>query len=230
MSAQVISMLGFKGGVGRTVVGMLLATALARRQLKVVVIDAHSHGNPFWLPELSPLMTGISPGLMQNTDGSRRELAAVVKEHSHSDVIIIDTPSNQDDPVNEEAAEVAHLVLAPMPLGVTETWAAGSVVDFIKRIRRKKNPGLLFAGVVNMSKRTKVATMCLQKLRETEDLPLLNAGLNDRQAYRGTASILRLRDKLAIRETEALADEVLELLASRSGARPQTARRTRAGN
>jgi len=170
MSAHVISMLGLKGGVGRTVVGMMLATALARRHLKVVVIDAHSQGGASWLSQLSHSVTGIFLGA-RNIDGSRPDLATTVKDQSgSSDVIIIDTPSNRNDPVNEQAAEVAHLVLAPMPPGPSEVVAASVVVDLVQRVRKEKNPGLLFAGVINMSNRTKLATMCLQKLREIEGL------------------------------------------------------------
>jgi len=47
-------------------------------------------------------------------------------------------------------------------------------------------------------------------------LSFLTTHLTRRQAYRDAASVLFLRDKVAIRETDALAGEVLELLASRT--------------
>jgi chromosome partitioning protein len=213
MTAHVIAMIGYKGGVGRTTVGVLLAGSFARRHLKVVIIDAHAEGSASRWMATAPDGGDITCVFLGDVPESRLDLVTTVKENRDDcDVIIIDCSSDSTDPATDHAAECADLVLAPMPLGAPEVWSAPRVVDVVRRARAGLNPELVFGCIVNKATRTKVAAMCLQMLKAVEGLPLLRANLTDRKAYREVSSIVCLRDKVAIEEVNALTDEVLELL------------------
>lgn len=212
MSAQVIAMVGLKGGMGRTMVGMLLAMALARRGLKVVVIDADPQASATTWHATTPT-DGVT--VLQQAGLDRPELAATIQlVRGGFDVVVIDCPSHTDD-VTERAAACADLLLAPIPPGGPEVWATPGVIDLVAQARTLK-PELLFAGVINRARRTTLADAIIRALHEMEGLPLLKSRISDRAAYEA-AVLIPLLDEVAIRETDALASEVLGVLVKRPG-------------
>lgn len=210
MSAHVIAMIGLKGGMGRTTVGMLLAMAFARRGQKVVVIDADPQASATTWHSSNPTH-GVTV-VLQTGRGRPALLTAVQDAQATSDVVIIDCPSM---PVSDtdHAATCADLLLAPIPPGAPEVWATPRTLALVGRTQTIK-PGVLFAGVINRARRTNVAEALIRELNEMEGLPLLKARLSDRGAY-SDAVMIPLMDEIALRETDALANEVLGVLARR---------------
>jgi chromosome partitioning protein len=210
MSAHVIVMIGLKGGMGRTTVGMLLAMAFARRGQKVVVIDADPQASAATWHSSNPTH-GVTV-VLQPGRGRPALLTAVQDAQAMSDVVIIDCPSM---PVSDtdHAAICADLLLAPIPPGAPEVWATPRTLALVGRAQTIK-PGLLFAGVINRARRTNAAEALIRELNAIEGLPLLKSRLSDRSAY-SEAVLIPLTDEVAISEADALAAEVLGVLAKR---------------
>lgn len=206
MSAHVIAMISSKGGVGRTTVGMLLATNLARRGRRVVVVDADLQAAASTWSVTSPT-EGLS--VVKCYSGDEEQLATTIQNARVScDVVIVDCPA-RNERLSERAARCADVVLAPVTPGAPEVWAAPQTVAFVARVRAD-HPQLRFAGVINRLRSTRLATKCLLQLIEMDGLPLLRAHLSDRTSYT-EACLIGLHDPVAIQETDALAREVLML-------------------
>jgi len=206
VSAHAIAMLGLKGGVGRTTVALWLASALARRKLKVVVVDADPQALATTWCRTHPV-DGVTVVPLE----AGRDLATTVQDLGPTcDVVLVDCPP-APEATSERAAGCADLVLAPIPPGGPEVWATPRLIALVARARAE-NPGLRFAGVINRLTQTRLATKYLLKLIEMDGLPRLRTSLGCRVAYTDPRSIARLRDAHALQEIDALATEVLQLL------------------
>lgn len=123
---MIISLLNQKGGVGKTTLAIHLATALAQRGSKTLLIDADPQGSALdWsvIRSTTPLFPVI--GLPKPT--IHREVNALSADY---DSIVIDGPPRVYE-VARSAILASDLVLIPVQPSPYDVWAAKEIVDLL---------------------------------------------------------------------------------------------------
>ena len=123
----VVSMIGQKGGSGKTTTGLGLAVAAARAVRTVAVIDLDPQTNAAnWKDrrsEENPAVVSAQSGRLPQTIEAARKAGA--------DFVIIDTPGKADQ-IAIDAARVANLVLIPCRLQVFELETLPATRDLLR--------------------------------------------------------------------------------------------------
>lgn len=217
MSARVIAVVNQKGGAGKTTLAMLLAGSLADRGKRVLVADADTQNTALhWAG-----MGAGFPAEVEDLSGEEGKLhKALRKREDAFDYIVIDSPPAATAPVTASALRLAHLALVPVIPSPLDLWASVRIRDAIAHARGK-NPELQARLVVNqMQAHTLLGREVLAMLPEF-GIPLLEASLKSRIAYRECAAMgasiraLGSRGALAAMEVDALRREVERLLRGR---------------
>lgn len=217
MAVTIIAVVNQKGGAGKTTLSMQLAGTVARRGLKVLVVDTDAQGTATrWAasaPDDSPFPAAVI-GLSAAGSKVHREIA---KFSSDYDLIVIDCPPALESPVPQSALLIADLALVPIIPSPPDLWSAMGIRQLIDTIG-EINEDLQARLVINaLEPRTTLAREALDLLPEFE-IPVAKTALHHRTAYRqaavfgGTVHQLGGRATAAAKEINALADEVLTLL------------------
>lgn len=216
MTAKVITVCNQKGGAGKTTVSMQLAASLARRGLRLLVVDADPQATATrWAasaPDERPFPAPVV-GLSVAGGKVHREIAKFVRDY---DVILVDCPPAADNPLTQSALLVSDLALVPLLPSPLDLWASvgiREVIANVQTINEELQARLLVNG---LQPNTTLAREALEVL-DTFGLPRLNTPLHLRTAYRQAAvfggSVFDLDPKgPAAREVEALCVAVQELL------------------
>jgi chromosome partitioning protein len=217
MSARVIAVVNQKGGAGKTTLAMQLAGTLARREVKLLVVDADAQGTatrwaacaPDDLPFPAPVI-----GLSAAEGKVHREVAKFIDNYQ---LIVIDCPPAVESPIPQSALLVADLALVPVIPSPPDLWAAVGIRHLIESMAQT-NQALVARLVINdLEPRTSLARDVLEIL-SAFGIALTQTRMHHRTAYRqsaafgGTVHQMGSRAAPAIAEMEALATEVLELL------------------
>lgn len=219
MAAKIIAVVNQKGGAGKTTVSMQLAGTLGRRGNKVLVIDADPQATATrWASSASdeqPFPASVS-GLSAAGGKVHREAQKFVNDYAY---IVIDCPPAADSPVPQSALLVADIALVPVIPSPLDLWASvgiGKVIENILDINEALRPRI----IVNQCQlNTSLAKEALDVLPQF-GIDMARSRLHHRTAYRqsavygGTVHDLGNKAAQAIREVDALADEVLEILHS----------------
>jgi chromosome partitioning protein len=219
MAAKIIAVVNQKGGAGKTTVSMQLAGTLGRRGGKVLVIDADPQATATrWASSASdeqPFPASVS-GLSAAGGKVHREAQKFVNDYEY---IVIDCPPAADSPVPQSALLVADMALVPVIPSPLDLWASvgiGKVIENILDINEALRPRIL---VNQCQLNTSLAKEALDVLPQF-GIDMTRSRLHHRTAYRqsavygGTVHDLGNKAAQAIREVDALADEVLEILHS----------------
>jgi chromosome partitioning protein len=219
MAAKIIAVVNQKGGAGKTTVSMQLAGTLGRRGNKVLVIDADPQATATrWASSASdeqPFPASVS-GLSAAGGKVHREAQKFVNDYAY---IVIDCPPAADSPVPQSALLVADIALVPVIPSPLDLWASvgiGKVIENILDINEALRPRIL---VNQCQLNTSLAKEALDVLPQF-GIDMARSRLHHRTAYRqsavygGTVHDLGNKAAQAIREVDALADEVLEILHS----------------
>ncbi|HEV8716851.1 MAG TPA: ParA family partition ATPase [Candidatus Binatia bacterium] len=217
MAAKVVAVVNQKGGSGKTTLTMQLAGTLAKRGVKILVVDADAQGTATrWsssAPDDTPFPAPVV-GLSAAGTKVHREVAKFTDDYT---LIMIDCPPAIDNPTPHSALLIADLALVPIIPSPPDLWAAVGIRQLIETLSAI-NKGLQARLVINnMEPRTSLAKEALDILPEF-GIPLVETILHHRTAYRqsavfgGTVHHLGSKAAPAIREIEALADEVLAIV------------------
>ena len=217
MAAKVVAVVNQKGGSGKTTLTMQLAGTLAKRGVKVLVVDADSQGTAIrWsssAPDDRPFPAAVV-GLSAASSNVHREVAKFTDDYA---LIMIDCPPAVESLVPQSALLIADLALVPIIPSPPDLWAAVGIRQLIETLNTI-NEGLQARLVINnLEPRTSLAKDALEILPEF-GIPLVETILHHRTAYRQSAAFggivhyLGSKATPAIREIEALADEVLTIL------------------
>ncbi|SRR6266540_3504642 len=217
MAAKVVAVVNQKGGSGKTTLTMQLAGTLAKRGVKILVVDADAQGTATrWsssAPDDTPFPAPVV-GLSAAGTKVHREVAKFTDDYT---LIMIDCPPALDNPAPHSALLIADLALVPIIPSPPDLWAAVGIRQLIETLSAI-NKGLQARLVINnMEPRTSLAKEALDILPEF-GIPLVETILHHRTAYRqsaafgGTVHHLGSKAAPAIREIEALADEVLAIV------------------
>ncbi|MBD1944381.1 AAA family ATPase [Coleofasciculus sp. FACHB-712] len=217
MTAKIIAVVNQKGGSGKTTISMQLAGSLARRENKILVVDADPQGTATrWAASAedeTPFPASVV-GLSAANAKVHREVKKFIDDY---DCIIIDCPPAADSPVPQSALLIADLALVPLIPSPLDMWAAVGIRQVIVNVSII-NESLQARLVMNQCQpNTTLAQESLEVLPEF-GIELTKSYLGHRQVYRQSAVFGQTvhnfgsKASAAIEEIESLTDEVLGIL------------------
>ena len=214
---MILGFLNQKGGVGKTTLAVHVADALARREHRVLLVDADPQGSA-----LDWAATRVGKPLFPVAGLPRASIHKELPSLAHGyDFIVIDGPPRVYD-VARSSIMASDLILIPVQPSPYDVWAAKEIVDLVKEAAIFK-PGLKSAFVINR----KIVNTALG--RDVADalaeypVPVLKATICQRvalaeSAAQGLTVFETAPESSAAREITALVDEILE-----QGARQESA-------
>lgn len=208
---QVISILNQKGGVGKTTIAVHLATALALKKFRVLLLDADQQGSALdWSANRKEAALFPVAGLPKPS--IHKELPSLA---SNFDYVVIDGPPRVNE-VARSAISASDLVVVPVQPSPYDVWAAKEIVDLLDEVAVYK-PNLLQAFVINRKIANTAIGRDVVDALSSYPLPVLKSSLCQRVPFAESAAqgltVFELDpEMLASREMADLANELLELL------------------
>jgi len=210
---MIISLLNQKGGVGKTTLSINIATCLALKKFKVLLIDADPQNSSLdWasIRKKESLFTVVSI----TKPIIHKEVPRLIKNYDH---IIIDGPPRIYD-VAKSAIVTSDVVIMPVQPSPYDVWAANEVVNLIREvsvplegIKNIKSAFLINRKIVN----TAIGRDVEQALHHYE-MDILQTHICQRISYAETASTgtsvveEKTKDTLACQEIDNLTEELLD--------------------
>jgi chromosome partitioning protein len=208
---KVIAILNQKGGVGKTTLAVHVATALARKKRRVLLLDADPQGSALdWAAARhgEPLFPVV--GLPKSS--IHKELPALAANY---EIVIIDGPPRVYD-VARSAIMASDLVLVPVQPSPYDVWAAKEIIDLLNEAAVYK-PALQKAFIINRKIVNTAIGRDVAEALSAYPIPVLSTSVCQRVAFAESATqgltVYELDpEMLAAQEMNQLADEVQGLL------------------
>ncbi len=217
MAAKIIAVVNQKGGVGKTTITMQVAGALGKRSHKVLVIDSDPQATAVrWASSASDETPFPASVIDLSATGSKlpREARKFVDDY---DYIVIDCPPAAESAAPQSALLIADIGLIPVIPSPPDLWGSVGIRQVIERMAAV-NDLLQSRIVVNQCQpNTSLAREAIEILPEY-GIPVAASILHQRTAYRqaavfgGTVHDLGYKAAAAIKEVDALVDEVISCL------------------
>lgn len=217
MPAKILVTANQKGGCGKTTVAMQIGGALGRTGCRVLIVDADPQGTATrWAASATdenPFPAHVA-GLAAAGGKVHREIKKYLDSY---DYILVDCPPAVESAVPQSALLVADIALVPIIPSPADLWAATGTRGLIERAI-DINPALQARLVVNMLQSNTSMSKEVLEVLEDFGIPLTEAKLHLRTAYRqaavfgGTVHDLGRDAAKAVREVEALVQEILDLV------------------
>jgi chromosome partitioning protein len=217
MTAKIIAVVNQKGGSGKTTVSMQLAGAIARREKKVLVVDADPQGTATrWAASAdddAPFPASVV-GLSAANAKVHREVKKFVDDY---DCIIIDCPPAADSPVPQSALMIADIAIVPIIPSPLDMWAAVGIRQVIQNVA-DLNESLQSRLVLNQCQPKTTLTQESLEILPEFGIALAESQIQHRQVYRQSAVYgqtvhdMASKATAAIKEIEALTNEVCGLI------------------
>ncbi len=208
---KTIAILNQKGGVGKTTLAVHIATALARKKRKLLLLDADPQGSALdWAAarRAEPLFPVV--GLPKSS--IHKELPALA---ANFELVLIDGPPRVYD-VARSAIMASDLVLVPVQPSPYDVWAAKEIIDLLNEATVYK-PTLKKAFVINRKIVNTAIGRDVTEALSAYPIPVLETAICQRVAFAESATqgltVYEIDpDMLSAQEMNQLADEVERLL------------------
>jgi chromosome partitioning protein len=209
MADRIIAVINQKGGTGKTTLALNLAAGLARRG-STHLVDADPQRSISQWVALASDQDSLPPVMASGRDAS----ATITKlARTHRYVVVDCPPAVQGDLVASVMRSV-HVMLIPVLPSPIDLWAS---VDMAAAVGKAKqlNAGLLAYLVLNQLELRNALSCDMHEAMAEFDVPVLQAGMQRRAAYRSAAvegvSVYGLgkRAQTAVEDIEAIIEEVL---------------------
>lgn len=217
MAAKILVTANQKGGCGKTTVAMQIGGTLGRTGHRVLIVDADPQGTATrWAAsstDENPFPAHVA-GLAAAGGKVHREIKKYLDSY---DYILVDCPPAVESAVPQSALLVADIALVPIIPSPADLWAATGTRGLIERAI-EINPALQARLVVNMLQSNTSMSKEVLEVLEDFGIPLTEAKLHLRTAYRqaavfgGTVHDLGRDAAKAVREVETLVQEILDLV------------------
>jgi chromosome partitioning protein len=209
---MIIGFLNQKGGVGKTTLAVHFADALARREKRVLLVDADPQGSALdWAASRKGDPLFPVAGLPRAS--IHKELPTLAKGY---EMVVIDGPPRVYD-VARSAIMASDLILIPVQPSPYDVWAAKDIVDMIREATIYK-PHLKYAFVINRKiVNTALGRDVVEALSEYP-VPVLKSSICQRialaeSAAQGQTVFETTPDNPAVKELLSLVDEIMEIAA-----------------
>ena len=209
MTVRVIAVINQKGGSGKTTLALNLAAGLSRRAPTAVVDADPQRSISQWIgmgkdENDLPLATqiGVAPAVT---------IARLKQNHHH---VVVDCPPLVQGPVIDAVMSVADLVLIPVLPSALDLWASVEMSALVVKVQ-KKNRALQAYLVLNQVETRNALSRVMQEAVAELEVPLMQANMQRRAAYRSAAvegvSVYGLgkRGLQAAADIEAIIGEVI---------------------
>ena len=206
---RVIAIINQKGGTGKTTLALNLAAGLSRRGLTAVVDADPQRSISQWIA-----MGGeetVLPVATQLGDHPAATIAHLKQNHRY---VVVDCPPAVQGPVIEAVIASADLLLIPVLPSPLDLWASVEMAALVRQAQQK-NRTLQAYLVLNQVETRNALSRVMQQAVAEFDVPLLQAGLQRRAAYRSAAvegvSVYALgsRGLPAVEDIEAIIEEAV---------------------
>ena len=214
-----IAFVNQKGGVGKTTLAVHLADALARRNHRVLLVDADPQGSTLqWhtrREECHDPNSGelIFPVVALPTKALQSAVANMEKDY---DFVVIDSPGVLDG-VTAAAMTVSDLVVIPVTPSPFDVWACDEIFDLLDQVQGI-NPKVKAKLVINLKRDgTKIGQEVRKALADLP-APVFKTEIEKRVPFAVSASkgqtVLQAKHRasLAAQEINNLVTEILEEL------------------
>ena len=209
MADSVIAVINQKGGTGKTTLALNLTAGLARRG-PTAVIDADPQrsisqwiamgGGEHALPVATPI--GTNPAAT---------IAHLKQSHRY---VVVDCPPTVQGAVIDAVMATADVVLIPVLPSPLDLWASVEMAALVGQVQQR-NRALQAYLVLNQVETRNALSRVMQEAVAEFAVPLLQANLQRRAAYRSAAvegvSVYELgsRGLQAVEDIEAIIQEIL---------------------
>lgn len=182
-----------KGGVGKTTLGLGVASALALEGKPVLYVDADPQGTAMqWATHRTSV--GLDPVanltvIQQASSDIHKRFQQASKDQkppfAHA---VIDAPPRADEGLSRSIIASADIVLIPVQPSLADLWAARATVALIKQAQASLENPIKAAFVLSRIKPGTTLGKDFAEVIKQEGLPVLPAGTHDRTAYAAALS------------------------------------------
>lgn len=217
MTAKVIAIINFKGGVGKTMLSMQLGGALALRGNRVFIVDADQQNSAVeWSAQAH--QDNPFPAKVANLSAAGVKIHGEIRKYiDDNDYIIVDCPPAIGSNISKSVLVVADLAIVPFIPDSLNLIPTVNIRDVIEGIAIQ-NEGLKSLLVLNRVEAKTRLTKEVVSLIHNFNMPVAKTNLHKRTCYPATAMdgttvhSLKSSAKEAIKEIESLTDEIILIL------------------
>jgi chromosome partitioning protein len=210
---MIISVLNQKGGVGKTTLAVHIATALAQKGNRVLLVDADQQGSALdWSASRNGNSQPLFPVIGLPKKSLHRELPALAEDYKY---VVIDGPPRVNE-VARSAILASDLVLIPVQPSPYDVWAAKEIVDLLSEVTTF-NEKVKSAFVINRKIVNTAIGRDVTEALSGYPIPVLNAQICQRVPFAETAgsgqTVLEVDpESLAAKEIQMLVTEMQEFM------------------